>query len=72
MPSDAEQIKTILSQTLALIAEVTQNPKPNYSIDGQSVSWASYLASLRSTVDWCEAKLAGLEPFEIESQGTTS
>ena len=72
MPSDIEQIRTILAQTLALIAEVTESPKPNYSIDGQTVSWANYLASLRATVDWCETKLAGLEPFEVESRGTTS
>lgn len=69
--TDLEQLKTILTQTLALIAEVTENPKPNYTIDGQSVSWGNYLASLRATVDWCESKLSGFEPFEIESQGGT-
>ena len=71
MPSDLEQIGAIKSQTLAIIAELTANPKPTYYIDGQTVSWNEYLKSLQATVDWCERKLAGQEPFEIRSQGTT-
>jgi len=71
MPSDSEHIRSIRSQTLAIIAELTAQPKPTYYIDGQSVSWTDYLARLQATVDWCERKLAGEEPFEIRSQGTT-
>jgi hypothetical protein len=71
MPSDLEQVQTIKSQTLAIIAELTANPKPTYYIDGQSVSWNDYLRNLQATVDWCERKLAGQEPFEIRSQGIT-
>lgn len=71
MPSDLEQIRTIKSQTLAIIAELTANPKPTYYIDGQTVSWNDYLARLQATVDWCERKLAGEQPFEIRSQGMT-
>jgi hypothetical protein len=71
MPSDLEQLRTIRSQTLAILAEMTASPKPSYTLDGQTVSWADYLAKLRATVDWCERKLAGCEPFEIHSRGTT-
>jgi hypothetical protein len=71
MPSDLEQIRTIKSQTLAILAELTANPKPTYYVDGQTVSWNDYLARLQATVDWCERKLAGEEPFEIRSQGIT-
>ena len=71
MASDLEQLRTIRSQALAIIAEITASPKPSYALDGQSVSWGDYLAKLRSTVDWCERKLAGEEPFEIHSRGTT-
>ena len=71
MSSDLEQIRTIKSQTLAIIAELTVTPKPTYYIDGQTVSWNDYLTNLQATVDWCERKLAGQEPFEIRSQGIT-
>jgi len=71
MATDLEQIQTIRTQTLAIIAELTADPKPTYYIDGQTVSWNSYLTTLQATVDWCERKLAGAEPFEIHSRGTT-
>jgi len=72
MPSDLEQLQTILSQTLARIAEVTAEPKPSYTLDGQHVAWADYLARLRQTAAWCQRKLAGHDPVELRSQGTTS
>ena len=71
MPSDLEQLQTIKTQTLAMIAQLTASPKPTYWLDGQSVSWGDYLARLQATLDWCERKLAGAEPFEIQSQGMT-
>jgi hypothetical protein len=71
MPTDLEQLQAIRTQTLSRIAEITASPKPSYSLDGQSVSWGDYLAKLRSTVDWCERKLAGEEPFEVRSRGIT-
>jgi hypothetical protein len=71
MPDDLEQLRTIRSQTLALIAELTARPKPTYQLDGQAVSWGDYLTRLQATVDWCERKLAGEEPFEIHSRGIT-
>lgn len=71
MATDAEQIRQIKSQTLALIEAVTIDPKPSYQIDGQGVSWSDYLAQLRHTVDWCDRQLAREEPFEIRSRGVT-
>ena len=61
--SDYDQLRAIQSQTLAMIVLVTAGPKNNYMHVGQAVSWADYLARLRVTVDWCERKLAGHEPF---------
>lgn len=69
MSNDLEQLVSIKSRTLALIADLTANPKPSYRLDGQTVSWNTYLAQLRETVDWCQRKLAGQEPFEVHSQG---
>lgn len=71
MNDDVTTIQTIRTQTLTLLSEVTAQPKPSYTLDGQSVSWESYLAQLRATLDWCDAKLAGGEPFEISTQART-
>jgi len=70
--SDQATLAAIKSQVLALIAAITENPKPSYSIDGQSVSWSDYLGQLRESVEWCDRQLARVEPFEIHSQGFTS
>jgi hypothetical protein len=69
MPTDQEQLQTIKTQTLALIAEITVAPKPSYSIDGQAVSWADYLAQLTRTAQWCDDQLARIDPFESQSRG---
>lgn len=69
MPTDQEQLQTIKTQTLALIAEITAAPKPSYAIDGQAVSWSEYLAQLKQTVAWCDERLTQVEPFESHSRG---
>ena len=71
MAIDREQLLTIRSSALAQLAELRETPKPTYTVDGQTVSWESYARSLQDTVDWCDTKLAGDEPFEIHSQGYT-
>ena len=69
--SDADTIAAIKSQTLARIAEITAQPKPTYQINGQMIAWGGYLAQLQQTVDWCNEKLAGEAPFEVQSRGYT-
>ena len=71
MSTDVQQIAAIKSQTLALMAEITAQPKPTYQIDGQLVAWGDYLSQLQRAIDWCNEKLAGEAPFEVQSQGYT-
>ena len=71
MPNDQQQLEAIKSLALSQLAELRAAPKPTYSLDGQSVSWETYAASLERTVDWCDQKLAALAPFEIRSEGIT-
>lgn len=68
MTSNREQLLLIRSQALARIAEITAEPKPSYSIDGQQVSWSHYLAQLQQTVQWCNQQLSGEDPFEEHTQ----
>ena len=71
MLRDRLQIETIKNQTLQLIEDLRANPKPTYSIDGQTVSWTHYVETLQETVDWCDRKISDSEPFEIHTQGIT-
>ena len=68
---NTERIQTIKQQTLARIAELTEQPKPSYQIDGQQVAWAEYLKQLRATVDWCNHALNVEQPQEFRSQACT-
>lgn len=71
MPTNAEQLATIKTQTLAVIVTITANPKPSYNIDGQSISWGDYLKQLQDTVAFVDKQLASLVPYEIHSRGFT-
>lgn len=68
MATNAEQIATIKTQTLQLIVDITENPKPTYMIEGQSVQWGQYLRDLQATVAWCDQQLNSEQPFEFETR----
>ena len=67
MNSPLTPILKIRAQTLAMIDELTQTPKPTYSVENQSVSWETYLKQLQATVTWCDQQIAAAEPFEIRT-----
>ena len=71
MPSYLENLQTAREQIAANLATITAEPKPNYSIDGQSVSWQSLVESYTQQLARLDALIASAEPFEIPSQGTT-
>ena len=69
MATNKAQLETIKSQTLQIMVDITANPKPTYTIDGQTMQWSDYLAKLRETVNWYNRQLGGEDPFEIASRG---
>jgi len=71
MSDDAEKLRQIRTQTLALLEELTRQPKPTYQLEGPEIAWSEYLARLQAVVDWCERKLAELEPVELRTQAVT-
>jgi len=44
--SAVDDLGTAITQVAAQIKDITLNPKPSYSVNGQSVSWESYLSML--------------------------
>ncbi len=69
--TDAQMLAAIRSQALALMAQLTAQPKPSYTLDGQQVSWNDYLQQLRDTVAWCDRQLQWLQPSEVHTTGYT-
>ena len=70
MATDAENIVTIRSNLLAYLATESANPKPSYSIDGQSVSWDQHRTSIMQQISELNELIAAADgPWEVESLG---
>lgn len=72
MPNTDDEVVTSLKRSrdnvLALIEEVTSQPKPTYSIDGQKVEWAAYLKQLHESLEALEVKIENKDgPYEEHS-----
>lgn len=66
-----DDLITARDNIAAQIASITANPKPSYSIDGQSVSWGEHFNNLMSQLKELESAVqrAG-GPFEVRSWGS--
>jgi hypothetical protein len=72
MATYAENLKTTRDNIAAKLAEMSANPKPNYSIDGVSYSWDQLRMSLSQQLKDVNEMLAMADGgFEIRSQGIT-
>jgi len=45
-----DDLGVAINQVCAIIKDITANPKPDYSVNGQSISWSSYLSMLTEQV----------------------
>jgi hypothetical protein len=67
---DVTQIEAIRTQTIAQIQDLLATAGPTISVNGVDVPWAPLLSPLRSTLDWCDRKLADYQPYEVRSEGS--
>ena len=71
MATEAENLQTALDNVAAKLAAITADPKPSYSIDGQSISWGTYYKDLVALRDALKLALIDAEgPFEHHVTGT--
>ena len=66
-----DDLTTARDQVAANLKAITANPMPNYSIDGQSVSWQQLFDSYMNSLSALNQQIADAEPFEFQSQGLT-
>lgn len=70
MATRAANIQTALDQVAVLLVELTVDPKPDYSVDGKSYSWASYFSMLVDKQESLQKALANASgPYEISTRG---
>jgi hypothetical protein len=68
---DIQQIEAVRTQTIAQIQDLLATAGPTISVNGTDIPWAPLLGPLRSTLDWCDRKLAEYQPYEVRSRGET-
>jgi hypothetical protein len=68
---DVTQIEAIRTQTVSQIQALLATTGPTITVNGVEVTWAPLLSPLRSTLDWCDRKLADYQPYEVRSSGET-
>jgi len=73
VPTDLQNIQTIKSNTLALLATICDpvQAKLTYNVDGEMYSWTEYQAHLMARVEWCNAQLDAESPGDVVSRGET-
>lgn len=70
MATYAQNLETARNNVAAALAEITANPKPDYSVDGESYSWASYFQMLTTQLEALNKQLAAASgPYEVRSYG---
>jgi len=62
-------LQTSRDNIILLIAQVTSQPKPDYDIDGQRVSWGKYLEQLQKALEGIDKQIGLIAPAQEESQG---
>jgi hypothetical protein len=64
-----DNLTAVKTNVSAILAQITSDPKPSYSIDGQSVSWESYFSMLTDKLERLN-QLIQVEggPFEQQTQ----
>jgi len=68
--SAQSNVQDTINNLTAVIKDITTNPKPNYSINGQSVSWADYLATVTDQLNkMLEIQQKINLPYLIQTRG---
>lgn len=59
--------KTAVEQLTTALLAATANPRPQYSIEGQSVSFNDYIRMLLDAIKTLNEAILMYEPFELKS-----
>lgn len=71
MPTQLENLLAARDNVAANLAAITADPKPNYTIDGQSVSWQGLFDSYVAQLEKLNAQINAADPYEFETRGET-
>jgi hypothetical protein len=66
--NDAANLQIVYSNLINILMQMTTNPKPSYSLDGESYSWNEYNSMILDKLEKVRQQMifAG-GPFEVRS-----
>jgi hypothetical protein len=68
MATNLENLNTTLATLIEKLTEAVANPKPSYSLDGQSVSWGDYYRMLTEQIKAVREQIQMEDPYFLTSQ----
>ena len=68
MPTYTEQLTTIRDQVVARLADITANPKPNYTIGDETYEWTDYQRMLFEQLTRLNEAIGLSQPYEIRTR----
>lgn len=72
MATALDSVNAAILNVTALIAQITANPQPSYSVQGVSVSWSDYLSVLTAQLEKLqEASIYLSGPYELTTQAVS-
>ena len=69
MATYQQNLETTRDQIAANLVSMTANPKPSYSIDGESYSWGELFSLYTNQLSQINALIQAGDPSEIVSYG---
>lgn len=72
MPTASENLQTAINNLASALATESANPKPSYSINGESVDWNGYRAAMLKQIRDMSDLVDDLNgPFDVVVSGMT-
>lgn len=72
MPTNLERLQQTYDNLVALREQVTRNPKPNYTVDGERYDWGDYLESLSKQIAAVKVEIDDAGDDGIVEEHTTA
>lgn len=70
MPTYQANLESARDNLATILAEITADPKPSYSVEGKSISWNEYQSMILSQMANLEAMIQrAAGPFELRTRG---
>lgn len=62
-------LETARDNIAAQLVDLTESPKPSYSVSGRSVSWGEHFNNLTSQLKEINSLINTMKPFSVISRG---